>query len=265
MKAQVKDRYYALAAANISHFSAGGTARNSYEVGHQQALASAFIAGASGDAARWSEAMMQEAFCNHYLSDMFSAGHVRTPRAAIKTWYSEHFPNSVPQFITYMAHWMTSYLDRIGDIPWYCPNPRIEAGIRAQIRELGGSAVDSFSLGDIVSLALHDKDNEGLNVVSDADPVGNLPGGFKWRAVGDAHLRDASPESRGTQEMVTAAMRASLAELSIIRDSGQVAAHGVCLSPEELDSATANAIAALQPFSAKSSFRARMPTAETSP
>ena len=252
VKKQVKDRYYTLATQNISHFSAGGTAKSHYEEMHKQALDAAFASGANSDQAKWSDAMATEAFSNHYLTDMFSAGHVRTPRAEIKDWYEKNYPDSVGKFVTYVAHWITGNLDTRGDIPFFIPNSWIEGGIRAQVLELGGSAVESMSIGDIVSLSVHDRDNEGLYVVSDADASGNpVGGGYRWRAIGDNHLGDATKEAADTKAMAVAAVRASLGELTTVKDAGVQAAQGQCLPEAELAKAMDTAVAALQPYGAE--------------
>jgi hypothetical protein len=252
VKKQVRDRYYQLAAANISHFSAGGTARSEYERVHQQALAAAFAAGATDDERKWPDAMTTEAFSNHYLTDMFSAGHVRTPRSLIKEWYTQRYPDSVGQFVTYTAHWMTTSLDQRGDIPAVVPNSYVEGEIRAKILELGGTALQGMSIGDIVSLALHDHDNEGLNVVSDADASGTVvAGGYHWRAIGDTHLSDNTSEARATKAMAEAAVQASLNELAAARLMGAQFSHGQCLSETELETGLRNAMATLQPFAAE--------------
>src|SRR4029434_8484701 len=41
-----------------------------------------------------------------------------------------------------------------------------------KIRELGGPAIDKFTLGDLVALAYHNRDNEGLEVVSRVGETG---------------------------------------------------------------------------------------------
>jgi hypothetical protein len=249
VKTKVKNRYYTLATRNIAHFSAGGTARTEYETLHQQALAAAYLAGATGDGGRYAEATQDEAFGNHYLTDMFSAGHVRTPRQLIKEWYDQHFRGSVAQFVTYAAHWITDDLDATRqEVPWWLPDSWVEGDVHDKIITLGGPAVEGMSLGDIVSLALHDRDNAGLNVVSEVDPAGTeVSGGFHWRAVGDRHLA----ESDITFEMAVAGVRASLAELPLARELGQRDGGGQSLSAEALEDGQRRAIESLQPFKAE--------------
>ncbi len=249
-KKAVKDRYYRLAAGNMSHFSEGGTAAASYEEQHRTAMEQAFLAGATADAATDLRSQVTEAFSEHYLTDMFSAGHIRTPRIDIKAWYERNLPGSVDLFIAYVAHWITNKLDEYGDIPFWCPNSTIESGIRPKIRELGGAAVDSFSLGDIVSLALHDRDNElGLWVKSAVDMSGNaVPGGFNWpeKAKGDNHLS----ESPTGAAMAEAAVRASLRETSAAKAAGAAAAAGRCVPPEQLHTMFNTYLATLPSLSA---------------
>jgi hypothetical protein len=235
VKQAVKDRYYRLAAVNISHFSAGGTARTQYEQQHRSAMQIAFTAAATGDRQQVTTGQVTEAFSQHFLTDMFSAGHIRTPRADIKAWYDGHLGNSVGRFVDYTAHWVTERLDAFGDIPFWCPNSQIQDGVRSKVRELGGSAVDSFSLGDIVSLAMHDRDNrEGVWVLSDLDQSGApVSGGYVWpeKAMGDNHLA----ESAVTRLMAEQAVQASLRETQAAAAAGHALTAGACVPPERLE------------------------------
>ncbi|GEM_PF-917331 len=248
-----KNRYYALAAVNISHFSAGGTARNDYERVHQQALAEAFQAGLTGDMTKLSDAKVAEAFSNHYLTDMFAAGHVRTPRNEIKEWYQQRFPpdGGISQIVSYLANFITDKLDDYGNIPWYWLKRWVRPRVRAKVEELGGPALKAYSLGDIVSLAYHDYDNEhGLAVISEAGPDGKLvPGGYVWPELdkGDSHLK----ESPLTKQMAVAAVRDSLQDLTFMFDAGQRSGAGKCLSPEAIDAAVQTELAGMQPFAAE--------------
>ncbi len=248
-----KDRYYKLAANNITHFSAGGTARNEYERVHQQALAEAFEAGVTGDWAKFSDAKVTEAFSNHYLTDMFAAGHVRTPRQDMKAWYLETFPpdGGISQLVSYIANYITEKLIAYGNVPWYWPTDTVRGRIQAKVEELGGPAIKAYSLGDIVSLAYHDYDNEhGLYVVSEAGPDGKMaPGGYLWPELdkGDSHLK----ESPLTKEMAEASVRDSLQDLSFVLDAGQQAGAGKCLAPEEFDAQLHKEIDGMQPFAAE--------------
>jgi hypothetical protein len=248
-KAAVRDRYYRLAARNWTHFSAGGTAGTEYQSGHQDALGLAFFAGGAEDEAKWGQAMTAEAFCNHFLTDMFAGGHVRTPRQEMKEWYQAQYPDSLERFVSYTGARITENLDALGDIPWYWLNSWVESKLRDRIMALGGSAVASFTLGDIVSLAYHNQDNAGLGVVSDVGPDGvPVGGGFHWTAMGDSHLA----ESPITRQMVEGAVRASLADLTAAREAGRRAAGGTCMREEALVGAKDAFVAQQQPYAALS-------------
>lgn len=80
--------YLKLAKVNYDHFAPDSV--TAYTVGHQFALATALHAyeqkqqGEFDDANKLLElAYAQNAFANHYLTDSFSAGHMRVPRRAI--------------------------------------------------------------------------------------------------------------------------------------------------------------------------------------
>ena len=253
---KVEDDYLLLAADNTSHFSAGGTAKNHYQQYHSQALDKAFEAGQKGDAKLMAQATTTEAFGHHYLTDMFSAGHVRTPRIALKEWYKAHFSDSIEKFKQYMAQDIRRFLE--GDTPGYkrkigktlrwldtdvigggdahtLPDDYkfpTEGDLEKKIEDLAGPVLKTFSLGDIVALAMHNTDNQGLNVVSDVDANGSdVLGGYSYRAVGDGQLKQsltsssAEPQAgEATRDMALAAIRASLGELEQVRAAGARAA-----------------------------------------
>jgi subtilisin family serine protease len=219
VKKNVVDRYLLLAGRNLSHFSAGGTAWQAYSLWHGKAIADALEAGQASNQTVWRRALTKEAFGDHFLTDMFSAGHVRTPRAEIRDWYNRHFAGTSESFISYMAKYIFDRLDERQQLPpllWWVG--WLTKSIMAdRIRALGGEAVKSFSLGDIVALALHDQDNKGLVVVSEVDHDGQvIPGGYTWTAVGDGHL-GRSAHGAETNAMATAAVIASLRDLERIR------------------------------------------------
>ncbi|WP_116948894.1 S8 family serine peptidase [Jiangella endophytica] len=218
----VTDRYLLLASQNISHFSAGGTAWQAYASWHAKALVDALDAGRLSDAARWERAMTKEAFGLHFLTDSFSAGHVRTPRAEIRDWYRQRFPDSGDRILQYLARFLFDRLDERQQLPqlawWF---GWVTRGVMVdRIRTLGGEAIANITLGDILSLALHDWDNRGLDVVTDVDADGRaVPGGHHWRAVGDGHL-GANRFGIDTRRMAVVAVTASLRDLERVRGAG---------------------------------------------
>jgi hypothetical protein len=77
-------RYLQLAATNWDHFGAGAV--QCYTVGHGVALAAA-VKAAHAPAAQTRQmleiAYATNAFADHYLTDIFASGHMRTPRKAL--------------------------------------------------------------------------------------------------------------------------------------------------------------------------------------
>ena len=231
LQKRVTDRYLLLASHNLSHFNAGGTAMATYLSGHASALVEAMDAGLSGNPRSWQWALAREAFADHFLTDMFAAGHIRTPRAEIKKWYDVNMPKATNELVTYMARFIREQLSAHHQLPtlaavvgWLQHHVLGSELLAGSIREIGGEAINAFSLGDIVSLGLHNHDNNGLDVVSVADASGRrTPGGYRWRAVGDGHLgvtgksRAPSPEAVNTARMATAAVATSLKDLETVR------------------------------------------------
>lgn len=82
-------RYLALAAKNWDHFGSG--AITSYKAGHQIAMVRAATIKSHPDPDRTNEQKLADlelayavnAFADHFLTDLFSAGHLRTPRKAL--------------------------------------------------------------------------------------------------------------------------------------------------------------------------------------
>ena len=252
----VMDRYFELAGANVSHFAAGGDALISYRDGHKTAIESAFMAGAAGDDRKFLAARTEEAFCNHYLTDMFAGGHVRTPRRDIQDWYQSKYPDSLDRLLD----WASLQIARVLD-GWHqtnsLPNSKIAAKLRTKIEELGGPAVKTFSLGDIVGLAYHHHDNQGLGVVSKVDERGNeVAGGYRWKAEGDNRLippggKPPTADAALTRRMVTAATRASLKDLDDARTRGKEAAGGGVVPAAQLVPLAEKAAQALVPLRAE--------------
>ncbi len=217
----VLERYYLLASRNVSHFSAGGTAFQTYTLWHGKAIASALQAGEQPSEQVWRIALTKEAFGLHFLTDMFSAGHVRMPRIAIRAWYQQHMAGD--QLLRYMAKFLYDRLGQHNQLPMLAQifQGTAKDTIKDGIVKLGGAAVRTISVGDIVSLALHDLDNRGLRVISEVNSDGKkIPGGHRWTAVGDAHLHK-SPAGSTTKKMAAAAVVTSLRDLERVRGVGR--------------------------------------------
>jgi len=95
-------RYLKLAAVNWDHFSQHAVL--AYQAGHAAALAQALIArGLPANEQRQALclAYAMNAFSDHFLSDLFSGGHIRAPR---KQLYNTVTPSSLGSLITRAMH-----------------------------------------------------------------------------------------------------------------------------------------------------------------
>jgi hypothetical protein len=228
-------RYFELAGNNRSHFlnptvaDAGKTpadragvvgrykgkawqaprnASEGYRQAHVQALESAVALGKAGSAIDQAHAI--EAFGCHYLTDAFSAGHVRTPRADLKTVWDEREPMFVYNLTGFIAERIaenySSKLTRaIGaseDLKYHGIGPK--KGSLDTVRAM--MATKKFTFGDLVSGAVHDWDNEhGVEVTI---------GGKDATIYGDGHLNKDVGGGVTSKVYPVAAVKAGLAELT---------------------------------------------------
>jgi hypothetical protein len=250
IKKGVRDHILEILAKNLDHF--GDEAKGAYKQEHASALAKAFEAGAGNDTAAYGEAVATEAFCQHYLSDLFAGGHIRTPRREIKEWYDSQFPRSNDRFVNNMTSSLMIYFKDHDAIPWWVPDAKVSSRIRDNIVAMGGAAVATASVGDLVGAAFHNLDSSGLQVVSDVDENGNVvAGGHHWEAKGDDHLEDPGLEAAMTKKMAVAAMTASRRELDAARDAGKKATGGKYMAKPDLLAARDAAIKAMAPYRAE--------------
>jgi hypothetical protein len=76
-------RYLTLAKVDFDHF--GHNAWQAYMIGHEVAIDEAIAAHQNNDTGRLVIAYAMNAFANHFLSDRFATGHMRTPRVRLTT------------------------------------------------------------------------------------------------------------------------------------------------------------------------------------
>jgi Domain of unknown function (DUF4157) len=212
---EVDDRYNRLAARNQTHFSTGSSPGNSnkeqYISRHKEALKTAWYQGINPMVVRPADWEAQEAFADHFLTDAFSAGHVRTPRGAIQEHWSKIYPNFQANLVDTIACYMAAYIHDV-DLS-AVPTGLLKGSVATEISARGGTKLSSFSIGDVISKVLHDADNTGLDVVSAGGPGGGQ-GPVHWRAVGDDHLFPSTPNAAATQtaQFAEGAVKASFAE-----------------------------------------------------
>jgi Domain of unknown function (DUF4157) len=232
----VVTRYKRLAAANASHFaaprgrdatgapnphkgaewSAGGMYRSFHENAIEMAYTLGRTAGASDSRARAMEAAAQ-----HFLTDAFSAGHVRTPIGDIREYWSAKYPlffyNLIHKIGLDVAirindqHTNVTTLGGTVEMIY----EKVMVKIEALARKL-----PPITLGDLISSTFHDYDNEaGLEIEG---------GG---RVYGDNHL-DTAHHSNRTRGRAQSAIVAGNADVKKAFDLGRADAGGERLSRE---------------------------------
>jgi len=200
-KQEVDDRYNRLLAHNETHFSVGSSSGNSnreqYIARHREALRTAWFQGLDPLVVRRSNWQAQEALAAHFLTDAFSAGHIRTPRGAIQQYWESLYPNFREDFVTAIACYMASYINDRDTAGWLVTVDFLTGQIADKIRAQGGEQLTLVSIGNLISIVLHDADSAGLDVVSRQGPGGTGP--IRWRAVGDKFLFPSTPDAAATQ------------------------------------------------------------------
>ena len=170
---RVRDRFLALAAANADHFvspwgdesvettvpkvSRYGSAPAAYRLLHSAALDEACRLGRlGGDLSR---AMAREAAAQHYLTDAFASGHLRTPIAAIRRFWHDRYPAFWESLKCKIAADTASALREVARplrvVPRRTLYDRTLTAVRARTSEF-----PPVSLGDLLGRVFHDWDND---------------------------------------------------------------------------------------------------------
>jgi hypothetical protein len=163
----VRDRYLALAAVNDDHFvapgpsdaltgSGFGSAPAAYRHLHRVALDHAWALGRErGDLSR---AVAREAAAQHYLTDAFAAGHLRTPVAAIRRYWKHRYPEFWEQLQRRVAADTAATLRKVSTVLRLLPAEYLRRRTHAEL-VTRTSGYPELSLGDLIARCLHDWDN----------------------------------------------------------------------------------------------------------
>lgn len=90
--------YLKMAAYNYDHF--GDNAIKTYVAAHSMALD---LASKANNASELNQAYFVEGYADHFLTDLFAAGHLRTPRAEVVQ-YCSNLPQGLSSFLTKLMH-----------------------------------------------------------------------------------------------------------------------------------------------------------------
>ncbi|HEX8769233.1 MAG TPA: hypothetical protein VF711_00540 [Acidimicrobiales bacterium] len=164
---RVRDRYLGLAAVNDDHFAAPGTsdgatngfgsALSAYRNLHQVALDHAWrLGGRGGDLSR---SMAREAAAQHYLTDAFAAGHLRTPVAAIRRYWKARYPAFWDQLRRKVGSETAAALREVSPVMRLLPRGFLDRRTLCELT-IRTSQYPELSLGDLVARAFHDWDND---------------------------------------------------------------------------------------------------------
>jgi hypothetical protein len=168
---RVRDRFLALAAANADHFvnpwdgeahaphegSHFGSAREAYRYVHQLALDEACRLGRLGG--ELSGAMALEAAAQHYLTDAFASGHLRTPIAAIRRFWHERYPRFWVSLQHKIAGDTASALRELARPLRLLPSNVLYDRTLDAVR-IRTADYPAISLGDLLARVFHDWDND---------------------------------------------------------------------------------------------------------
>lgn len=250
-----EERYLQLASQNVSHFLAPGagdqdrpladragevitTARLSklfpftrvelvrapqnavaaYHMNHARALVEAASAGKAGTPI--DVALATEAFGNHYLTDSFSGGHVRTERRSAFDHWNERVPMFPYNLQGYLAERIAEHLsDSIGwftEEGFYSGDSAPGEGTFAAIGDKLAAQGTPLTFGVVVAKAIHDYDNK-MGVLA-------VVGGEQVKLYGDDRLGHGDEE-----RLAVEAVRVSATEVEEAYRLGQagVAPEGV--------------------------------------
>jgi hypothetical protein len=197
VKNAVTQRYLMLAAQNASHFGSPlgrdkkgnpiptkDSAGSTYRGLHESAIKEAYKLGALGDVIDMG--MAREAAAQHFLTDSFAAGHLRTPIASIRTYWGDKYPLFWYNLRHKIALDTAIEMTKGTVIPNNTGYTQILSSVEAMAPTL-----PAITLGDLLAKVFHDVDNEQGVAIK---------GGGK--VMGDAHLDTA------TETLAVAAIQA---------------------------------------------------------
>lgn len=232
--------FMALALQNVSHFAEGGDAISTWQSHHAEALSTALHGGLSGDPGSLQRAYLTEAFGEHFLTDAFSGGHIRTPRRDISEWYTTNFaPRVVDRFIATLQQQLIERLVAEANPQTNWPEFVVRRHIRGIVEPAVAGALAAIpggraemirwfglAIAGAVSGGIHDMEGDrGVMVYSEDHPE-------PWRAYGDNRLSQ-SPVSEQQAKAAVVAGKADVNQAYLIGERERSVRDIVPESPPE--------------------------------
>lgn len=243
VKAAVDTRFNMLAGANAPHYAAPrgrnaagvpnpgpageSNAGATYHDLHESAIRIAYQAG--GNKGDVSQAMAREAAAQHFLSDAFSAGHVRTSIGDMRSYWNGIYPLFWYNLLHKMALDTATRMNSAeGGLTYVLSVQQIYEHIMEDVNKIAGT-LPELTLGDLLAKVFHDYDNvKGIEI----------GGGDK--VYGDNSLDD--PDTHNvTRRNAVEAMKAGIKD---VQEAFDVGASGTLTNEEGLYNAVRKATGA---------------------
>jgi hypothetical protein len=212
---RVRDRYLILAATNDDHFAAPGgsthdapggsmafgSAPLAYRRLHEVALEEACRLGRVGGDA--SQALAREAAAQHFLTDAFTAGHMRTPVAQIRRFWRARYPTFWEELRGRVAADTVATLRKLAWAIRLLPERFLYDATLTAVRRRT-DPYPQLSVGDFLARLFHDWDNTHGLTIDGGDIV-----------FGDGHVHEGA-----TRRLAVAAARAGIDDIEAAFDLG---------------------------------------------
>ncbi len=193
-----------LAMRNVEHFPDANRAQDAWRRHHHWAIVEALEAGRGSAGRSLNKAYLYEAFGDHFLTDCFSAGHIRTPRSQIVAWYEAAWRPQAQEHVKWFL--LGQYLQH----QFVSPEMMLDL-VRRYGRTLDGALNLLFekltpAVSGAVSGTIHDYEGDHGVLVTAPMTFGN-----QWTTYGD----DTLPGARGRPVGQTSGFAESLAVAAI--------------------------------------------------
>ena len=209
-----EDRFADLAFHNLEHFPDDHRAGDAWRDHHHRAVVEALEAGRGSGGRSLNQAYLFEAFGDHFLTDCFSAGHIRTPRSQIVQWYERIWAPRAKEGVKWYL--LGQYLQH------QFVSPETMLGLVRRYGRTLDSALDLLfskltpAVAGAISGTIHDYEGDHGVVVTAPLAFGN-----QWTTYGD----DTLPGARGRAPAQTSGMaeRLAVTAIGVARDHLDVA------------------------------------------